>query len=155
MKYGSEILPAKAEYLYPLHLRQSNRMLSWGKNNKSHNYMWTIVCSHRLGVNFVKWLPFCLGPASVSATLFVLRCFRGKVPGDWSPGGLLVSRSQFVTRSKGSIVPRAWVPLWNLQVYLILHSTSMFEMYWKVNFSELNFINPLILSISSSPWWFN
>lgn len=142
-------MPAEAEYLYLWHLSQSNRMLSWGKNNKSHNYVGRIVCSHRLGVNFVKWLPFCLGPASVSATLFVLRCFRDKVPGDLSPGGLLVSRSQFVTRSKGSVVPGAGVTLWNLQVYLVLHSTYMFEMYWRVNFSEWNFINPLILSIGS------
>lgn len=74
---------------------------------------------------------------------------QGKVPGDLSPGGLLVSRSQFVTRSKGSVVPGAGVTLWNLQVYLVLHNTYMFEMYWGVNFSEWNFINPLILSIGS------
>lgn len=109
--------------------------------------MWRIVCSHRLGVHFVKWLPFCLGPASVLAILFVLRCFRGKVPGDVSPGGLLVSRSQFVTRSKQSLVLRAWITLWNLQVYLILHRTSMFATYWKVKFIELNFINLLILLV--------
>lgn len=151
MKYGSEIWPAKAEYLYLLHLSQSNRKLSWEKNNKSHNYMWRIVCSHHLGVNFVKWLPFCLGPASVSVILFVLRCCRGEIPGDSSPGGLLVSRSQFVTRSKGSMVPRDQVTLWNLQVYLILRSPSTLETHWKVTFSELNFINPLILLISSGP----
>lgn len=148
-------MPAIAEYLHPSRWSQSNRILSWGKNNKSHNYMGRIVCSHRLGVNFVKWLPCCLGRTSVSATLFVLRCFGGKGPGDLSQGGLLVSRSQFVTRSKGSIVSRAWVTLWNLQVYLILRSASMFEPYCKVIFSELNFINVLILSIGSGPWSFN
>lgn len=117
--------------------------------------MWRIVCSHHLGVNFVKWLPFCLGPTAVSATLFVLRCSRGKVPRDLSPGGLLVSRSQFVTRSKGSVVPRNQVTLWNLQVYLILHSPSILEPYWEVNFSELNSINPLILAVGNGSRSFN
>lgn len=50
MKYGLEIWPARAEYLYLLHLSQSNRMLSWGKTNKSHNYMWRIVCSYHLAL---------------------------------------------------------------------------------------------------------
>ena len=99
----------------------------------------------------MKWLPFCLGPASVSVILFVRRCCRGEIPGDLSPGGLLVSRSQFVTGSKGSMVLRAQVTLWNLQVYLILRSTSTLETHWKGTFSELDFINPLILSIGSGP----
>ena len=53
------------------------------------------------------------------------------------------------------MVPRAQVTLWNLQVYLILRSTSMLETHWKGTFSELNFINPLILSIGSGPRSFN
>ena len=49
------------------------------------------------------------------------------------------------------MVPRDQVTLWNLQVYLILRSPSTLETHWKVTFSELNFINPLILLIDSGP----
>lgn len=120
LKYVSETSPARAEYLYLLRLSQSNRMTSRERGKRD-----IMTCGECLftsfGVNFVKQLPFCLGLTSVSTTLSVLRCFRGKVPGD------LASRSQFVTRSKVYGVSRAQALLWNFPVYLILHSTCRFE----------------------------
>lgn len=108
--------------------------------------MWTIVCSHHSRADFVKWLPFCLDLVSVSATFLVLRCFRGKIPGDLCPRSLLPSRSQFVQRSKRAPLPRASVTLWNVLGCLIFRGTSLFEKYCKTSFSMLHFISPVTCS---------